>query len=171
MQTAQETIGKPIISMDNGADVGKVRDLYFDPNVERLVGISLGGGGIFGARSRLIDLDQVAALGEDVVLIQGADSVQKKNETTHSDAWVSYSKLHYRFLQTAGGTPIGDLEDVTLNEDGCVLNFRLGFVHVSGPIRQSRSVPRAARLDVGNDSGKMRVRLAEVEEDLVAAAS
>ena len=171
MQMAQEIIGKPVISMDDGVNLGKVRDLYFDPNVERLVALSLGGGGLFGARGRLIELDQISVMGEDVVLIQSAETVQKKNEATRSNEWVSYGKLHYRSIRTDGGTPIGDIEDVTLNEEGRVLDFRLGFVHVRGPIRQSRRVPRGAMLDAGNDSGKMTVRLAEAEEELAVAAS
>src|SRR5687768_9958451 len=120
MQTAHEVIGKQVISIDHGEAQGKVRDLYFDPQLQHMTGLSLGGGGIFGARSKSIRLENVAVLGNDAVLVNSSSDVQDASEVTETATWVRLSDLRGWDVQTSGGTPIGKLDDVTLGEDGRV---------------------------------------------------
>ena len=47
MRLGKDLLDKPLISVTDGRMVGRVKDLYLDNNLERIVGLYLGSEGIF----------------------------------------------------------------------------------------------------------------------------
>ncbi|MCC6455968.1 MAG: PRC-barrel domain-containing protein [Caldilineaceae bacterium] len=171
MQTAQEVIGKQVISIDQGAVLGKVRDLYFDPQLQRLVALSLGGGGIFGSHPKSVQLENVVVLGNDAVLVKSASDVQEGGEGDAAAAWMRLHDLRGREVTTTGGTPIGKLDDVTLGEDGQVLDIMLAWTRVEGPIGKTNMVTRRSVVDAGAETQAITIDLAMAEQEQGGAVS
>ena len=165
MQTAHELIGKQVISIDHGEAQGKVRDIYFDPQLQRLVALSLGGGGIFGARPKIIRLENVAVLGNDAVLVKSSDAVQDPAEVEETATWLRLGDIRGWDVRTSGGTPIGKVDDVTLGEDGRVLDILLAWTRVGGPIGASNMVTRRAVTSVEAERHLITIDLAAAEQE------
>jgi uncharacterized protein YrrD len=164
MQTGNEIVGKPVVTLDNGEMLGKVRDLYLDAQLENLVALSLGGGGLFGVRTRVVPLASVTCLGEDVVLIKSSTGVYDQGEIEETSTWQRRSKVRGRKVETPGGTPIGTIDDITIDGDGRVRDYTLAWTQVGGPIGQSHLLMKEAVLDPGSETGVMRVDLRAAEE-------
>ena len=101
-----------MVSVDNGEMLGKVRDLYFDSQLESLVALSLGGGGLFGARTKVVLLSNVNCLGEDVVLVESSTAVHDDSEIEEGSNWQRRSKARGRKVETPGGAPMGTIDDI-----------------------------------------------------------
>ncbi|NJN82078.1 MAG: hypothetical protein HC802_07200 [Caldilineaceae bacterium] len=105
-------------------------------------------------------------LGEDAILVQSVESVQDKRAFDDTGAWVSRSELHGRKITTGGGTPIGRIDDITLGDNGMVLDFTLIWTQVGGPIGDSLLVTRRAVIDPDNELDVMIVDLATAEQQV-----
>jgi sporulation protein YlmC with PRC-barrel domain len=68
-------INKPILSVKEGKELGKVQDLYLVQDLKRLQAIYLGGEGILTRTRRLINLEDVVTMGEDAILVKDAECV------------------------------------------------------------------------------------------------
>lgn len=164
MQMGQDIIGKTVISLDTGKTLGQVKDLYFDASVKNLVALYLGHEGLLSRKTRVIRFSQIAVLGEDVILVKSAESVEEKNLIDGADAWVSRSELHGRKVTTTGRTPIGRIDDLTMGDNGMVMDFTLIWTQIGGPIGESHLLARSAVTDPGNDIDVMQVDLAVAEQ-------
>lgn len=169
MRSAKELIGKPIYSLTNGRLIGSVKDLYVDPDLQKITGLYVGSEGIFNRRARLIARDQVAVFGIDSVLVVDSNVIVDDKEYPPSQEWLRREDLQGRVMYTAGGTKVASVGDLLLDDDSKVVAFSLSRVHVEGPISNNRIVSRAAILDPGGFEGNMIVDLAEVEQSSIGA--
>ncbi|MGH2537615.1 MAG: PRC-barrel domain-containing protein [Candidatus Promineifilaceae bacterium] len=163
MRPGKELIGKPIYSVVDGLHLGDVKDLYLDAGLERVTGIFLGQEGLFKRRALLIPLDKVAVLGVDAVLTSASDAVTDTNELVEAQKWVRREELQGRSVDTPGGTKVGAIGDVLLDEASSIVGFSLSRVHVTGPIEEKKSISKAAVVDTGSLDGAMTVDLARAE--------
>lgn len=169
MRSAKELIGKPIYSLTNGRLIGSVKDLYVDPDLQKITGLYVGSEGIFNRRARLIARDQVAVFGIDSVLVVDSNVIVDDKEYPPSQEWLRRENLQGRVMSTAGGTKVASVGDLLLDDDSKVVAFSLSRVHVEGPISNNRIVSRAAILDPGGFEGNMIVDLTEVEQSSIGA--
>ncbi len=169
MRSAKELIGKPIYSLTNGRLIGSVKDLYVDPDLQKITGLYVGSEGIFNRRARLIARDQVAVFGIDSVLVVDSNVIVDDKEYPPSQEWLRREDLQGRVMYTAGGTKVASVGDLLLDDDSKVVAFSLSRVHVEGPISNNRIVSRAAILDPGGFEGNMIVDLTEVEQSSIGA--
>lgn len=88
--------------------------------------------------TQVVRFREIAVLGEDVILVHSGESVRDKNSFDNGSNWVSRSELHGRKIATSGGTPIGRIDDITLGDDGMMMDFTLIWTQVGGPIGDSR---------------------------------
>lgn len=169
MRSAKELIGKPIYSLTNGRLIGSVKDLYVDPDLQKVTGLYVGSEGIFNRRARLIARDQVAVFGIDSVLVVDSNVIVDDKEYPPSQEWLRREVLQGRVMHTAGGTKVASVGDLLLDDDSKVVAFSLSRVHVEGPISNNRIVSRTAILDPGGFEGNMIVDLTEVEQSSIGA--
>ena len=54
MRSATSLTGKRIISVDNGPDLGTVKDVYFDAGIDSVVALFLGNQGLWARKANLI---------------------------------------------------------------------------------------------------------------------
>jgi sporulation protein YlmC with PRC-barrel domain len=164
MRLGKDLLDKPIYSISDGRFVGKVKDLFLDGNLERIVGLFLGSEGIFSRKDLLVNRDQVTLFGLDVVLVAGSDVVLDVTETPDIDSWVRRQDLAGRDVNTSGGTRVGVISDILVSDEGMVLGFKLGRTFVEGPITRKQAVAREVVIDTGGADGVMTIDLAQAEQ-------
>ena len=159
MRLGKELIDKPIISMTDGKFLGKVKDLLVDPNLERLEGLFLGKEGLLRRKVRFLRREDVYVFGIDAILAKNSDSVSDSSADATVKSWVQGSKLDGRALDTPGGTKVGKVGDIIVNEDAGIIGFQLSKIAVEGPIAERGNISRSACIDVGHDDGAMTINM------------
>ena len=70
LMTASQINGLPVVTVHGGEDVAEVRDVIYDPEAGRLVGLTLNKRGFFSGRRReVLPADAIHAIGRDAVMI------------------------------------------------------------------------------------------------------
>lgn len=164
MRVAQELMNKPVISVNEGREVGKVQGFYVDQNLTRLIAINLGSEGLLSRKENLVKWPDVVTLGEDAILIKDANCVMEAKEMENSEDLMSRDELSGRAVDTPGGTKIGQIGDIVFDDKATIAGFALSRSHVSGPIATSRAISRKAVVDIGNEDGVMTADLSEAEK-------
>lgn len=164
MRLGKDLTNKPIISVTDGRILGEVKDLYIDAELYNLTGLHLGTEGLLKRKSNLIERANVVVFGIDVMLTRQADVVTDDQVLADAQAWLRLDKLRGREIDTPGGTRLGKLGDVMLDEDGRITGFTLARVYVEGPLAEKGVIKRAAVIDTGRDDSPMTVDLLKLEQ-------
>ena len=163
MRLGKDLIGKPIISITDGRLLGSVKDIYINDELYWLSGLFLKNEGMIRRKAHLVPREAVVVYGLDAILVKNSESVTTDKEHDEADQWLRLEKLRGRPVDTPGGTKVGNIGDVILDEEGRVTGFTLGKIHVSGPIAEEKTIPREVLVDTGNDDDAMTIDLAQVE--------
>lgn len=170
MRLANELTNLPVISVDKGRQLGKVKDLYLDDQIMHATAIYLGSEGLLSQAESFIRQADVVTLGEDAVLVRNSDCVLDEAEIPElsewKKRWVRRADLQGREVSTSGGTKIGRVGDVILDEEAEVAGFSLSQVSVSGPVADNKAVSRSAIVEPfeGTEDGAVTIELAEAEQ-------
>ena len=167
MRLGKDLIGKPIYSVTDGKLMGEVKDLYLDPQATTIVGIFLGKEGLLSRKDLLIPRESVVVFGLDAILVKGAAAQTDSNQYAPAAEWLRRSKLQGRDIDTPGGTKVGAVGDLLVDEEAAIVGFTLARVYVEGPVAEKRLVTRDAVEDVGEVDGVMTVDLTKAEGDTV----
>jgi uncharacterized protein YrrD len=169
MNLAQEFINLPVISLDGGREIGKVKDLYLDDNLKHITAIYIGSEGLLNRTESFIRQADVITLGRDAILVQNANRVLEEAETPELsewlESWIRREDLQGRKVNTPGGTKIGRVGDIILDEDAKIVGFSLSQTFVSGPVADNKAVSRSAMIEPGdgNNEGVIIIELAAAE--------
>ncbi len=133
MRRSKELVGKRIISLDNGTNLGIVKDLYFDRDANQMMGLFLGyTGRRFNRKAQVIPESAIALLGEDVVFISQRDVVKVVITKEEYPQWVRRDQLQGRLISAANGTKIGVVNDLLITAQGQVEGFTLSMTFFEG---------------------------------------
>lgn len=164
MRLSKDLLNKAIVTIDDGSIVGHVKDIYLNADLSEMAGIHLKKEGLFRRRALLIPAHSVVVFGIDVVLINSIQSVSDDKKLVEAASWILLDKLQGREVDTPGGTRVGTIGDVVLDEEGMVTGYALSRVLVEGPIAETRVIDRGAVLNVGNSKeGIMTIDLNRAE--------
>lgn len=164
MRSSKELIGKPIFSLTDGRHQGVVKDLYVDSELLSIVGIFLGSEGLFSRKARLIPAENVSVFGYDAVLTIGTDLIKDDENYVPAQTWLRRDNVLGRMMHTSGGTKVGTVGDLLLDDNSGVIGFSLDRILVEGPIARNRMIARSAVLDAGGFEGSIIVDLARAEQ-------
>lgn len=163
MITSKEQSNKPLISITDGKKLGEIKDLYLDQDMRQIAAVFLGKEGLLSRKALMIPRSAVQVYGIDVWLVSGPDTVTGPEGIPESGTFTLIGDLRGRELQTEGGTKIGMIDHVILDNDARVLGFGLGKVYSQGPLAERRMLAREAILDLGDAKKPMTVNLAQAE--------
>ena len=163
MRLCKDLVGKSVVTIDTGQLIGEVKDICFLPDLTALAGIHLGKQGLLRRKSLVVPADAVRVFGIDMILVENEQALTDDKELPEAAKWLLLDKLEGREVDTAGGTKIGSIGDVVLDEDGKIVAFTLSRVNVEGPLAQSRLVYTSAIIDYGVD-GAMTIDLSRAEQ-------
>jgi len=164
MRVAQELINKPIFSINEGREIGKVQDFYVDQNLTHLVALHLGSEGLLSRKKTLIKWPDVVTLGQDAILVKDVDCVMELDEVEGFENVIRRDEISGRAVDTPGGTKIGRVGDIVLDEKAMIAGFALSQTYVSGPIAANRAISRKAIIDMGHEDGVITADLSEAEK-------
>jgi len=173
MFLGKDIMGNPVITVSDGRSIGKVNDIYLTTNLQSVAGIYLGSkGGLFSSRSSfLVKRGDVVTLGEDAVLVKHDQVIQEEKDIPDlEETWLRRDELQGRTVDSPGGTKVGKVGDVIINEEGTVLGFTLSQVYISGPIADNRAVAIHTVQDVGHGDGVMTIDLEQAEQQELSVA-
>jgi sporulation protein YlmC with PRC-barrel domain len=159
MRLGKDIVNKPIISIDDGRFLGNVKDLYLDQDLQLVAGLFLGREGLLKRRDRLIGRKDVVVFGVDAVLVRHGAVVEEGRAAKDHAAWLRLDDLRGRDVTTPGGTRVGQIGDVILDEKAGVTAFSLSRIYVEGPIAENRGVARHAVLEIGAENAPLVVDL------------
>lgn len=163
MRSGKELIGKQIISITDGRSLGTVKDLYVDPDLNWLTAVYLGSEGLFKRKANLIRRSDITVFGIDAILVKNSEVVTDDKQLPEAETWLRLDKLKGRDVDTPGGTKLGTVGDVLLDEDAKIGGFGMAKTHVEGPIAEKGTFPREAVIDTGREDGGMTIDLAKAE--------
>lgn len=163
MRQSKDFLKKPVITIDEGRFLGEVKDLYVDEDLDWLAGIHLGTEGLLRRKSLVISRDAVIVFGIDAILVKHRDVVKNEDDVEEAEKWVRLGDLQGRPVDTPGGTKVGVLGDVVLDQEARITGFYLSKVFVEGTIAADPQIPRSAMLDTGGEDGVMTIDLPKAE--------
>ncbi len=164
MRLGKDLLGKPIISITDGRLLGSVKDIYVNVELYWLAGLYLKSEGLIRRTAYIIPREAVVVYGVDAILVKNSDVVTTDKKHDEESEWLRLDKLQGREVDTPGGTKVGRIGDVMLDENGRVTGFSLGKAYISGPIAEKGIIPRETLVDTGDDDGVMTVDLAHIEK-------
>lgn len=164
MPTVKEQQNKDLISISDGRRLGKVRGLYLDKDATEVAAVYLGRKGLIFRQSLAVDEDHIQMYGIDALLVAGSDIVSDPKYIPDSPTFLLASDFWGREIETDGGTKIGTVDDIILDQDAKVSGFVLGKISVEGPIAEREAIARAAVTSLGSEDSPMIVELEKAEE-------
>lgn len=138
----EEIIGKPVVSLDGGMRVGKVKDLILkDLSVASLLIDGDNGGGI-------LPFSCVSAIGADAITIQNTEQILWNSPTTGQGETTLHDFLKLNIVDAAG-TALGHADHVTLDATGKMQELVLHSGGVFGIGAHEQLIPAANVRAVG----------------------
>ena len=116
MFTGKYHIGKPIISVSDGRRLGTLKDLYVDLELTQVVGVSLGSEGLFSRKELCVERSNVLVFGVDAILVKQDDVIVDGAPTCELGTWLRRDQLPGRQIATSGGTLVGTVDDIILDD-------------------------------------------------------
>ncbi len=163
MRTGKNLNGKPIYSITNGQKIGVIKDIYLSDDLSEVIGLHLGTEGLLKRKTLAIAQDNIAVLGIDAILTKTPDVVVDDKDMSEIKGWLRLDKLQGREVDTPGGTKVGTIGDVIVDEAGIITGYLLGRVLVEGPIAERRSISRDVVIDPGDGDDAMTIDLSKAE--------
>jgi uncharacterized protein YrrD len=163
MITSKDHSNKPLISITDGKKLGEIKGLYLDGDMRQVAGVFLGTEGFIKRKAQAIARADVQVYGMDAWLVAGSDKVMALEDNPDSASFTLASDLHGREVQTEGGTKLGVVEDVVLDNEARVLGFSLSKVYAEGPLAEKKYIVREAITDLGSKDKSMTAILAQAE--------
>jgi sporulation protein YlmC with PRC-barrel domain len=167
MFTSKEQSHKPLISVTDGKKLGEIKDLYLDRDMRQVSAVFLGKEGLINRKTLIIPRSAVQVVGIDVWLVSSSDPIVGPEDIVESGTFTLIDDLRGRELQTEGGTKIGVIDHVILDNQCRVLGFGLGKVYSEGPLAERRAIARDAILNLGSTEEPMTINLAQAESLLL----
>jgi uncharacterized protein YrrD len=166
MSLGKELLNKPIFTIDEGKQIGKVQDLYLDDALEVVLGLFVGSQGLVRRKSELIRSGDVVVFGVDAVLVRSDGVITDDAVLPAAKGWVRREKVIGREVDTPGGTRLGIIGDVVVDSTGRVTGFALSKTFVEGPLAEKRQIERSVIVDTGHQDGRMTVDLVKLDAAL-----
>ncbi len=164
MRHGKDFDNKPIISVTDGRMLGRAKDVYVDAQLRQLAGLYLGSEGMIRRRAQVIQSKDVVLFGIDVVLVKDSDVIAKDKDLPDSVNWLRLKDIQGYEVHTSGGTKLGTVGDIILDETGAITGLSLSRVFVKGPLAEQGTVPREVILESDHKEEIIRVDLAMLEE-------
>lgn len=150
MRTTKELAGLAVIDVRDGKKLGTVSETVVSPDDGRLLGFVLKSGGMLSREESAVEIDDVRSVGADAITVEGEEIIHRPEATqpNFQEARTGDRTLIGRKIVTQGGTVLGQVADLVINEEA----RRLGSILIGGGVFESRdAIPAARVVSVGPD--------------------
>lgn len=164
MRLGKDLEGKPLISVADGRILGRAKDVFVDPELNNLVGLFVGTEGVIRRRTQVIPSADVVLYGIDVILVKDSEVIVNDKDLPEAKAWQRLKDLQGREVLTPGGTKLGSVGDVILDETGSIIGLHLSRIFVKGPLADQGTIPRETVVNPNREDGSIGVDLSLLEK-------
>ena len=121
--------GLPVVTIRGGEDVAEVRDLIYDPEAGRLVGLTLNKRGFLAGRRReVLPADTIHAIGRDAVMIESEERLMAPKAAPEELGSASTERdVTGNSVLTEQGKSLGTVKDVVVlvGSGGDVIGYEI----------------------------------------------
>jgi uncharacterized protein YrrD len=151
MIKSRHIIGKPMVTVQHGEIIGRVKDVLIDPERYEIAALVLPRK-LLSRKTMVLPRHQVHVFGADVILVK-SDEVMVRDESleTVSSLVAVRKQLKGQAVVTEQGIRIGIVDDLYIDESGRAVSFALSKVLVKGPIAESKRIPLSYTRSLGPD--------------------
>lgn len=154
---SKDVIGTPVITIVEGKKIGKISDIIYDPQKQRVSALEVGGANWF-SDAKILLIEEVKSIGPDAVLIDSEASLRKLVDVDTSIARIAQND-HYLTqseILTEEGNELGKVTDIYFDSrSGIVESFA-----VEKPGKDAGSpvlcIPVGSIITVGEDATIVR---------------
>lgn len=162
--------GTSVVSLADGAELGKVENVYLEPKRKQIVAFSFkSGGGLFGGTSiNLVDVTDVHAIGPDAVTITDASVVHCELAIRdRCDGLVELDDLLKRKVMTDTGEEVGHIAAIHFDQGSYSLS---GLDVTAGHFHQQKATISSEQIvQIGDDLVLIREEAPVVERQVIRA--
>jgi hypothetical protein len=137
---------------------------YLDQDATKIVAAFLGKSGIINRKALTVEISHVNLFGIDAWLVDASDIVIAKDDVSGAESYLLGDSLRGREVQTDGGTKIGTIGDILVDDKCNVLGFSFDKLNVEGPLSETRQIARSAITNLGNGNTPMIAALDQAEK-------
>ena len=114
--TASQIRGLPVVTVRSGEDIAEVRDVIYDPEAGRLVGLTLNRRGFLAGRSHdVLPVEAIHAIGQHAVMVLDEASLVEPEKAPDDVAHPATKRnVLGNDVLTEGGTSLGKVTDLVL---------------------------------------------------------
>lgn len=160
---ANELMSMPVMATAAGQEIGRVKDVLFDPSSHSLLGLMVASTG--GPESVMfLQRQRIKGIGQDAVTVDGVSALQPFSTAGRAREVVE-SGIHLRGANvlTEGGDSVGKIDKVLVNEDGSIASYQvakgvLGFA-------SRREIPPSEVVSIGEDAVIVSNAAGEMDDD------
>ena len=151
---AADIKGKAVISIANGARLGRVEDVLFDPQGLAIAAFRVSAVG----QQAVIPFDQVHSVGSDAVMVPGDDVAQWITTASAAEGLISLDELKHRKVVDDAGTFLGTPAAIEVAaQDGRLRQLKVHKGGLLGMGGETTTVPGGDVTGVGPDVIVVRV--------------
>jgi uncharacterized protein YrrD len=129
LMTASQIRGLPVVTVRGGEDVAEVRDVIYNPEAGRLVGVTLNRRGFLAGRRReVLPAEAIHAIGQHAVMVIDESSLVGPGDAPEDVARPATERnVLGDDVLTEGGTSLGTVTDLVLlvGSSGEVLGYQI----------------------------------------------
>jgi len=129
LMTASQIRGLPVVTVQGGEDVAEVRDVIYNPEAGRLVGVTLNKRGFLAGRSRdVLPAEAIYAIGQNAVMVLDESNLVAPEDAPED---VGHPATERNVLGddilTEGGVSLGKVVDLVLlvGSSGEVVGYQI----------------------------------------------
>jgi sporulation protein YlmC with PRC-barrel domain len=151
----EELKDKPVVSVAEGTELGKVHDLLLDGSYLQIAALVIGGGGLFGGHKQAIAYEAVRGIGPDAIMVRDREAVEEVRDDSAFAPLPGLGDLHQEIMSESG-IRLGRVEDAEFDpQTGRLTQLRL--VPVEGGKGQHDDAFAIGRDDIVSVSAKLAV--------------
>ena len=116
LMTASQIRGLPVVTVDGGEDIAEIRDVIYNPEAGRLVGMTLNQRGFLSGRRReVLPADMIHAVGQHAVMVSDETQLVPPEDAPDDVAHPATERnVLGDDVLTEGGTSLGAVVDLVL---------------------------------------------------------
>ncbi len=116
MYKGKNIIGKPIVSIESGEMLDKIRDIFFDAQNKKILGFLADEGGLLSS-ARILPFESVHVIGPDGILVPTADAITRAKDAAHAEAIMNEDNVVVGTkIMTDDGKDLGKINDIFFDE-------------------------------------------------------
>lgn len=121
---ANDLISMAVMNTTDGREVGRVKDVVFDPERHMLLGLMVTRTGDPNGTETFLEMQRIRGLGKDAVTVDDDAALQPLSEQAQAKKIVD-SGIHLKGTKvlTETGDALGAVQRIRLNDDGSVAGY------------------------------------------------